>query len=112
MEVAATPIYVALVDLTGGPDFLELVRTALQAALEAVPPSSLFALVTFADAVTLGIPAHPHSHIFVFHGWMDGGMGGWMDGHSLWMMDGREGRVIGDWILGWGNGWMDDRKDG
>eukprot|EP00884_Botryococcus_braunii_P002587 jgi/Botrbrau1/12329/Bobra.4_3s0002.2 len=53
MEVAASPIFVALVDRSGGPDYLELVRTALLAALEAVPPSSLFALLTFADTVEL-----------------------------------------------------------
>ena len=61
-EVEATPLYIALVDLTGGSDFLELVRSALLAALEALPPSALFALITFSDSVPLFPPlnsTHP-----------------------------------------------------
>lgn len=43
--------FVALVDSTGGAEYLELVRGAVQAALEAVPPSSLFGVVTFGGEV-------------------------------------------------------------
>ncbi len=45
------PKYIALVDLTCGADFLELVKSGLLAALEAVPPSALFALLTFSTKV-------------------------------------------------------------
>lgn len=41
----------ALVDLTCSIDFLELVKSGLLAALEAVPPASLFGLVTFSHKV-------------------------------------------------------------
>ena len=45
------PMYVALVDLTCGPEFLELVKSGVLAALEAVPPTALFGLVTFSTKV-------------------------------------------------------------
>ena len=45
------PIYIALIDLTCSLDFLELVKSGLLAALEAVPPASLFGLVTFSHKV-------------------------------------------------------------
>ena len=49
-------MYIALVDLSaagpgGGIEFIELVRSALEAALEALPPAALFGLVTFSDKV-------------------------------------------------------------
>ncbi|KAG1661578.1 hypothetical protein FOA52_009578 [Chlamydomonas sp. UWO 241] len=52
------PVYVALVDLGagapgGGPEFVELVRSALEAALEALPPAALFGLITFSDKLAL-----------------------------------------------------------
>lgn len=45
------PIYIALIDLTCNLDFLELVKSGLLAALEAVSPASLFGLVTFSHKV-------------------------------------------------------------
>ena len=45
------PIYIALIDLTCSLDFLELVKSGLLAALEAIPPASLFGLVTFSHKV-------------------------------------------------------------
>jgi len=50
-QVPGQPMYIALVDLTCGADFLELVKSGLLAALEAVPPSALFALITFSTKV-------------------------------------------------------------
>ena len=41
------PVTLALVDAGGGEEWLELVRGALAAALEALPPSALFGLVAF-----------------------------------------------------------------
>ena len=49
--VDGKPIYIALVDLTCSLDFLELVKSGLLAALEAVPSASLFGLVTFSHKV-------------------------------------------------------------
>jgi hypothetical protein len=45
--VQQRPITVALVDLDASDEFIELVKSALLAALEALPPGSLFGLVTF-----------------------------------------------------------------
>lgn len=48
------PLYIALVDGTGTGDWMELVKTGLLAAVEALPPYSLFALAVFtADKVGL-----------------------------------------------------------
>jgi len=47
------PITVALVDLHASEPFVELVKSALLAALEALPPASRFALVTFSHKVGL-----------------------------------------------------------
>lgn len=49
----AVPVYVALVDGTGSEDFTELVRSALLAALEAMPPGALFGLASFSSQVQL-----------------------------------------------------------
>lgn len=46
------PVYIAMVDATGQDDFLELVKSALTAALEALNPDSLFGLVTFGPKVS------------------------------------------------------------
>ncbi|XP_057455965.1 protein transport protein SEC23 D [Lotus japonicus] len=43
----ACPVYVAAVDLSSSEEFLELTKSALLAALEAIPPGSLFGLATF-----------------------------------------------------------------
>mmetsp|Transcript_27301 Transcript_27301/g.44464 ORF Transcript_27301/g.44464 Transcript_27301/m.44464 type:complete len:727 (-) Transcript_27301:204-2384(-) len=45
------PIFVAVVDLTGSEEFLELVKSGLLAALEGVPPYAKFCLVTFSDRI-------------------------------------------------------------
>ena len=45
------PVYVALVDLSSSEEFLELVKSALLAALEALTPGSLFGLATFGRKV-------------------------------------------------------------
>ena len=45
-------MYVALVDVCGGEDYLELIRSALQAALEAMPAGALFGLITFSTRVS------------------------------------------------------------
>ncbi len=52
-EVPGQPVYIALVDLTCGGEFMELVKSGLLAALEAMAPASLFALITFSTKVTL-----------------------------------------------------------
>ncbi|KAL5213982.1 hypothetical protein ABZP36_003134 [Zizania latifolia] len=54
-EAAATttPVYVAAVDLSSSEEFLELVKSALLAALEAVSPGSLFGLLTFSSKIGL-----------------------------------------------------------
>ena len=53
VEQEVTPIYVALVDTTGGEEYLELVKSALLAALEALPSCALFGLATYNDQVCL-----------------------------------------------------------
>ncbi|EEE60965.1 hypothetical protein OsJ_14735 [Oryza sativa Japonica Group] len=48
-----TPVYVAAIDLSSSEEFLELVKSALLAALEAIPPGSLFGLLTFSSKIGL-----------------------------------------------------------
>uniref|UniRef100_A0A0D9W4N9 Sec23/Sec24 trunk domain-containing protein n=1 Tax=Leersia perrieri TaxID=77586 RepID=A0A0D9W4N9_9ORYZ len=48
-----TPVYVAAVDLSSSEEFLELVKSALLAALEAISPGSLFGLLTFSSKIGL-----------------------------------------------------------
>ena len=50
-DLPAQPICLALIDLTCGADFLELVKSGLLAALEAVPSAGLFGLITFSTKV-------------------------------------------------------------
>ncbi|CAN6270287.1 unnamed protein product [Urochloa humidicola] len=50
---APTPVYVAAIDLSSSEEFLELVKSALQAALEALSPGSLFGLLTFSGKIGL-----------------------------------------------------------
>ena len=54
------PVYLALVDLCCDEEFLELVRSALLAALEALPPSAVFGLVTFSDKVGVCMGSCPY----------------------------------------------------
>ncbi|XP_020578173.1 protein transport protein SEC23 [Phalaenopsis equestris] len=49
----ARPVYVAAIDLASSEDFLELVKSSLLAALEALGPGSLFGLVTFSHKIGL-----------------------------------------------------------
>ena len=46
-DPVAVPVYVALVDLCCSEEALEVVRSALQAALESLPAAARFGLVTF-----------------------------------------------------------------
>ncbi|XP_009783888.1 protein transport protein SEC23 D [Nicotiana sylvestris] len=52
-EMQARPVYVAAVDLASSEEFLELVKSALLAALEALGPGSLFGLATFSHKIGL-----------------------------------------------------------
>ncbi|KAG9149093.1 hypothetical protein Leryth_010689 [Lithospermum erythrorhizon] len=52
-EIEARPVYVAAVDLSSSEDFLELTKSALLAALEALRPGSLFGLATFSHKLGL-----------------------------------------------------------
>lgn len=49
----AVPVYLAMVDLCCSEDTLELLRSALQAALEALPAAARFGIVTFSHKVGL-----------------------------------------------------------
>ncbi|OAY38211.1 protein transport protein SEC24 [Manihot esculenta] len=49
----ARPVYVAAVDLSSSEEFLELTKSALQAALEALAPGALFGLATFSHKLGL-----------------------------------------------------------
>lgn len=46
------PVYLALVDVCCGEETLELTRSALQAALEALPPAARFGLITYSHRVS------------------------------------------------------------
>lgn len=52
LEQPAVPVYLALVDVCCGEETLELTRSALQAALEALPPAARFGLVTYSHRVS------------------------------------------------------------
>lgn len=47
------PVYVAAIDLSSSEEFLELTKSALMAALEALGPGSLFGLATFSHKIGL-----------------------------------------------------------
>ncbi|RCV17511.1 hypothetical protein SETIT_3G225300v2 [Setaria italica] len=49
--VQARPVYVAAVDLACSEEFLELIKSSLLAALEALIPGSLFGLMTFSHKI-------------------------------------------------------------
>ncbi|KAJ4980050.1 hypothetical protein NE237_010830 [Protea cynaroides] len=49
----ARPVYVAAVDLSSSEEFLELIKSAVLAALEALGPGSLFGLATFSHKIGL-----------------------------------------------------------
>ncbi|XP_027345883.1 protein transport protein SEC24 isoform X1 [Abrus precatorius] len=52
-EMQACPVYVAAVDLSSSEEFIELTKSALLAALEALAPGSLFGLATFSHKLGL-----------------------------------------------------------
>lgn len=52
-DMEARPVYVAAVDLSSSEEFLELTKSALLAALEALGPGSLFGLATFSHKIGL-----------------------------------------------------------
>lgn len=54
VERPAVPVYLALVDVCCGDDTLELMRSALQAALEALPLAARFGLITYSQRVRCG----------------------------------------------------------
>lgn len=45
-------MYIALVDTMSTAEFLDCVKTSLSAALEGLPPSALFGLISFDDTVS------------------------------------------------------------
>ncbi|KAG0567291.1 hypothetical protein KC19_7G124200 [Ceratodon purpureus] len=49
----ARPVFVAAVDLSASEEFLELVKSSLLAALEAINPGALFGLITFSHKIGL-----------------------------------------------------------
>lgn len=49
----ARPVYVAAIDLSSSEEFLELIKSAILAALEALGPGSLLGLVTFSHKIGL-----------------------------------------------------------
>ncbi|XP_031387826.1 protein transport protein SEC23 [Punica granatum] len=51
--IQARPVYVAAIDLSSSEEFLELTKSALLAALEALGPGSLFGLATFSHKIGL-----------------------------------------------------------
>mmetsp|Transcript_17666 Transcript_17666/g.42375 ORF Transcript_17666/g.42375 Transcript_17666/m.42375 type:complete len:458 (-) Transcript_17666:91-1464(-) len=53
VELVGRPVYVAVVDLACGEEFLELVKSSLLAALEALPPVALFGIISFCDKIGL-----------------------------------------------------------
>ncbi len=61
------PVFLALVDTSRGcdADFIELVRSGLLASLEALPPYTLFGLITFGDKVRAVLSPCSRSSLFV-----------------------------------------------
>ncbi|KAL6051129.1 Protein transport protein Sec24B [Balamuthia mandrillaris] len=64
-ELALPPqaVFIALVDVSGTPESLELVKSGLLGALKALPPSCLFGLVTFSGRVSVYDLASPVPHV-------------------------------------------------
>eukprot|EP00193_Tetraselmis_chui_P003922 CAMPEP_0177762252 /NCGR_PEP_ID=MMETSP0491_2-20121128/6244_1 /TAXON_ID=63592 /ORGANISM="Tetraselmis chuii, Strain PLY429" /LENGTH=846 /DNA_ID=CAMNT_0019278291 /DNA_START=238 /DNA_END=2778 /DNA_ORIENTATION=+ len=53
IKLIGRPVYVAFVDVACDEEYLELVKSALLAALEALPPVALFGVITFSDKLGL-----------------------------------------------------------
>jgi hypothetical protein len=51
------PIFIAMIDISTGPDFLELVKLAVTAAVEALPPNTLVGIITLSDCVRCPLDA-------------------------------------------------------
>ena len=47
------PVVLALVDVAGCDDFVEVVKSALLALVESLPPGAQFGLITFSDRIGL-----------------------------------------------------------
>lgn len=67
-DLSNVPIFIAVVELTGPSDFLSLVKSGLTAALEALPPCTLFGLITYSNRIGVfdlrsSIPHVQHLHI-------------------------------------------------
>jgi hypothetical protein len=60
------PVFIALVDTTTTDEFLEHVKNALVAALEALPPNALVGIITLADHVS-ACPALFYSFLSLAH---------------------------------------------
>ena len=66
-EAECRPVYLALIDATGGPVFMELVKGAVLAALEAMPACYLFGLATFSsEVIHAHVGQHPASSVWMF----------------------------------------------
>ena len=63
LEADCRPVYVMVIDLTGGNTYLELVKGAVLAALEAMPTCSLFGLATFTSLVSLNLVVRVSSSV-------------------------------------------------
>jgi len=50
-EGLTPPVFIAVVDVTGSYDSLEAIKSGLQSTLHALPPMSLFGMVTFSDRI-------------------------------------------------------------
>jgi hypothetical protein len=46
-----------MIDISTGPDFLELVKLAVTAAVEALPPNTLVGIITLSDCVRCPLDA-------------------------------------------------------
>eukprot|EP00742_Colponemidia_sp_Colp-10_P008691 GILJ01009428.1.p1 GENE.GILJ01009428.1~~GILJ01009428.1.p1 ORF type:complete len:715 (+),score=92.37 GILJ01009428.1:45-2189(+) len=62
-EFAEYIVYLAAVDLTGSDAYLDAVKSALLATLEALPANSLFGLVTFSRSLGLYDLRTPYPHV-------------------------------------------------
>lgn len=60
---ASRPVFLAIVDLTGTTEALETIKTGLAAVIQALPPSSLFGLVTFSERIGVYDLRSPIPHI-------------------------------------------------
>lgn len=62
-ELSNVPICIAVVDVTAGSDYLHVIRLALRAAVSALPPESLFGLISVADTIGVYMLGSPSPHV-------------------------------------------------